>query len=188
MMKKGLLIVISGPSGSGKTTICRNLIRMVRPSVFSISATTRHPRPGEKDGKDYYFLTEKQFQQKIRKGELLEWATVYEHHYGTPRKPVLENLRRGVNVLLDIDMQGALQVKEKYPQALLIFILPPSLKAMKQRLLDRRQDSQASINLRVQKFQDELKYIPRYDHLVVNEDLSRAMKIVKKIVEQKKSA
>jgi len=186
-MKRGLLIVISGPSGSGKTTICRNLIKMSRPAVFSISATTRPPRPGEKDGQDYYFLTEQQFRSKIRKGELLEWATVYEHHYGTPKKPVLDNLRRGVNVLLDIDMQGALQVKEKFPGALLIFILPPSLKVMKQRLLDRHQDSMASINLRLQKFKDELKYIPRYDHLVVNDNLARAMKNVQKIIRQKKS-
>ena len=128
---------------------------------------------------DYYFLSRKEFHHKIKRGEFLEWAQVYDHYYGTPKKQVLANLSQGVNVLLDIDMQGALNIKKCFPGALLIFILPPSLEILRQRLINRKKDSVTVINRRMKQIEKELKYIPRYDLLVINDDLKRTVKSIR---------
>ncbi|MBI5555188.1 MAG: guanylate kinase [Elusimicrobia bacterium] len=181
-MKKGKLIVLSGPSGTGKTTLCHELIKRSLRLVFSVSATTRNKRSGEQEGKDYFFLTLVEFKRKIKSREFLEWARVYNQFYGTPKKPVLDNLARGISVLLDIDMQGALQVKKEFPQALLIFILPPSLAELRQRLIHRNKDSRAAITRRMKEIEQEMRYIPRYDRVIINKDLALTVKILREIV------
>ncbi len=181
-MKKGKLIVLSGPSGTGKTTLCHELIKRSTGLVFSVSATTRDKRPGEKEGKDYFFLTPAEFKRKIRSREFLEWASVYNQFYGTPKKPVMDNLAKGISVLLDIDMQGALQVKKAFPQALLVFILPPSLAELRQRLISRNKDSMATITRRMKKIEEEMRYIPRYDRVIINKDLSVTIKSLQKTI------
>lgn len=178
-MKTGSLVVLSGPSGTGKTTICHELIKQIPRTAFSVSATTRAKRAGEREGVDYYFLSKEDFKQKIKRGEFLEWARVYDHYYGTPRQPILANLNRGANVLLDIDMQGALNIKKKFPKALLVFILPPSLAVLRQRLINRKKDSVAVINGRMKQIEKELRYIPRYDLLVINDDLKKTVRSIR---------
>lgn len=177
-MRKGLLIVISGPSGSGKTTVCRKLLEKLPGARFSISATTREQRNGETNGCDYYFISQKEFKQKIRKNEFLEWAKVYDQYYGTLKKPVLDCLKTGTNVLLDIDMQGALSIKKKFKQALLIFILPPSLEELKKRLTTRNRESAAHIKKRMREIEAELAHIPLYDLVVINDNLQKTLSSV----------
>jgi guanylate kinase len=181
-MRQGKLIVLSGPSGTGKTTLCHELVKRIPGMVFSISATTRDKKAGEEDGRDYYFLSQAEFKKKIKAGEFLEWAKVYSHFYGTLKKPITENLSRGISVLLDIDMQGALQVKDKFPRAVLIFILPPSLEELRQRLIRRKRDSLAAIARRMKQIEEEMKYIPQYDRVIINKDLAKTVKILQAIV------
>lgn len=181
-MKNGLLIVISGPSGSGKTTVCRKLIRGMAHTQFSISATTRERRKGETHGRDYYFISRKEFKEKVRQNAFLEWAKVYDHYYGTLKKPVLDCLKAGTNVLLDIDMQGALQIKKQFPRALLIFILPPSLAELKKRLFSRKRESAELIDKRMRKIQAEVNYISRYDFVVINDSLRKAISSIKDFI------
>ncbi|MDD5491667.1 MAG: guanylate kinase [bacterium] len=183
-MKKGKLIVLSGPSGTGKTTLCRELVKRIPKLVFSISATTRDKRPGENNGYDYHFLSPAEFKKKIKAGEFLEWAKVYSHFYGTLKKPITDNLDKGISVLLDIDMQGALQVKDKFPQAVLIFILPPSLEELRQRLIRRKRDSLATIAKRMKQIEEEMKYIPQYDQVIINKDLVKTVKNLQTIVQK----
>ncbi|MDD5258727.1 MAG: guanylate kinase [bacterium] len=184
-MHQGKLIVLSGPSGTGKTTLCRELVKRIPGLVFSISATTRDKRPGERDAYDYYFLTPAEFKRKIKAGEFLEWAKVYSHYYGTIKKPITDNLAKGVSVLLDIDMQGALQVKNKFSQAVLIFILPPSLEELRQRLIRRKRDSLDTIARRMKQIEEEMKYIPQYDQVVTNKDLVNTVKCLQTIIKQR---
>lgn len=181
-MKKGKLIVLSGPSGTGKTTLCHELIKRSPHLVFSVSATTRAKRPGEQEGKDYFFLNPAEFKRKIKSREFLEWARVYNQFYGTPKKPVLDNLAKGISVLLDIDMQGALQVKKEFPQSLLVFILPPSLAELRQRLIRRNKDSMAAITRRMKQIEQEMRYIPRYDQVIINKDLALTIKSLQKTI------
>ncbi|MDD5131339.1 MAG: guanylate kinase [bacterium] len=187
-MKKGKLIVLSGPSGTGKTTLCRELVKRVPGLVFSISATTRDIRPGEINGRDYYFLAAAEFKKKIKDREFLEWAKVYDQFYGTLKKPITANLAKGISVLLDIDMQGALQVKAKFPQAILIFILPPSLEELRRRLIQRKRDSLAAIARRMKQIEEEMKYIPRYDQVIINKDLVKTVKYLQAIVKSRINA
>lgn len=180
-MERGILVVISGFSGAGKGTIMKELIQ--RYDYFlSISATTRSPRTGEVDGKDYYFHTKKEFQQMIDGGELIEWAEYVGNFYGTPKKRVEEQLAKGRDVLLEIEMQGGMLVKEQFPDALLIFISPPSAMVLKERLTGRGTESPEEIEKRLLRAVDEVKYMKDYDYIIVNDELEDAITKVNDLI------
>lgn len=180
-MKQGKLYVFSGPSGAGKGTICE---RLVADDVadLSISMTTRNPRGEEVDGVSYYFVSHEEFQKTIDEGGLLEWAEVYNNRYGTPKKPVLDKLEKGRDVILEIEMQGAMKVKKAYPDAVLVFVLPPSLAILKERLRGRGTDSEEQIALRTKSVIWEIHKIVDYDYYVINGELDEAVENAKKIM------
>ncbi len=179
----GKLFIISGPSGAGKGTICQRLISDSDPDriCLSISMTTRTPRPGEVDGVSYYFTTKEKFEEEVERGELLEHAQVYGNYYGTPKSKVIEKLRQGIDVVLEIDIQGALKVKEAYPNGIFIFILPPSMAELRKRITGRGTDSRETIDLRLSQTLSEIAYIDKYDYCVVNGELEEAVARVKAI-------
>jgi guanylate kinase len=158
---KSVLIVLSGPSGAGKGTVSRVLLRQLPDLVLSISATTRLPREGELDRVNYYFISRAKFSEMIARDEFLEWASVYDHYYGTPRFPVEEALARGKDVLLEIDVQGGLQVKQKFPEAVLIFLLPPSRDELKTRLIKRGSESLEEVEKRLRWALTEMQSLPQ---------------------------
>lgn len=182
MVEKGLLFIISGPSGAGKGTIVKALRRALPTLHLSISATTRLPRGGEVNGVEYYFLERSVFNKMIEEDQLLEWAEVYGNFYGTPRHFVLEALERGNDVILEIDIQGALQVKEKLPEAVLIFIAPPSRAELQLRLIGRKTDSREEIEKRLNCMAGEMRLAGRYDYFVVNDSINRAIDHIKAII------
>ncbi|WP_131918317.1 guanylate kinase [Heliophilum fasciatum] len=171
---RGVLFVLSGPSGAGKGTLCRNLLQQQAGLQLSVSATTRQPRTGEQDGIHYHFLQHEDFVRQIEAQAFLEYAQVYDHYYGTPRTHVVEALQAGRDVLLEIDIQGALQVKASYPEAALIFVAPPSLEELSRRIYTRGTDSPEVIRKRLALASSELTYIDRYDYCVVNDDVEKA--------------
>lgn len=177
----GKLFIISGPSGAGKGTICQRLVKESRVEL-SVSMTTRNPRAGEVDGRSYYFTDREDFLAEIEKGGFLEYAEVYGNYYGTPKEKVIEKLSSGVDVVLEIDIQGALKVKEAYPNGIFIFILPPSMAELRKRITGRGTESEESINLRLSQTLKEVSYIDKYDYCVVNGDLEEAVMRVKAIV------
>lgn len=181
-----VLVVISGPSGSGKGTLCNLLRRELPGLVYSVSATTRPPRPGETDGVDYFFMTRDDFLRKIRAGWFLEWAQVYDHYYGTPRVLVENGLQSGKDVLLELDIQGAKQVKQNIPQAVLVFILPPSLEELDARIKKRGTDSDVTIRKRMAAACTELRAAADYDYSVVNDRQERALDEILGIIEREK--
>jgi guanylate kinase len=166
----GHLFIISGASGTGKTTLSRALENDLG-LHFSISATTRSKRAGEEDGRDYRFLSLDNFKRMIREGEFLEWAVVHGNYYGTPRDPIEAKLREGESVLLDLDTQGALKLKKDRKDAILIFIRPPSLEALRERLENRGTDSEEVMEKRIKKAAEEIAQSDQYDHVLINEDL-----------------
>lgn len=178
----GKLFVLSGPSGAGKGTICKRLLEETDKLDLSVSMTTRKPRIGETDGVSYFFTEKEVFQEHIKKGNLLEYAEVYGNYYGTPKTPVLDKLSRGIDVILEIDMQGALKVKESYPDGVFIFILPPSMTELRKRLTGRGTETAEAIELRLGEALKELSYIDKYDYCVVNGVLEEAVARVKAIV------
>lgn len=183
MKRKGLWVVISAPSGAGKSTLCRLLLKRRKNLAFSISAATRMPRPGEKDGKDYFFVSEAAFRAMRDRNDLLEWAKVHEHFYGTP-KPFLERMRQeGKDVLLDIDVQGGMQVKRQDPEAILIFITTPHFKDLGRRLRRRSSELESDIRRRLQDAKKELRFLNRYDYVVVNDKIPKALKQLEAILE-----
>lgn len=182
MQRKGIIFVISSPSGGGKTTICQRILKGSPELNYSISVTSRRPRSGEKDGKDYFFISEEEFDEKIGKGEFAEWAEVHGHRYGTPRKFLEEALRSGRDIILDIDVKGALQIKEKYKESCLIFLLPPSLETLAARLKKRKTDDEKEIEKRLAKAKEELSFLKEYDYAVVNRNLSQAVEEVRTII------
>jgi len=184
--KKGLLLVISGPSGVGKGTIVKGLKRALPALLVSVSATTRAPRVGEVDGVDYYFLSRDAFRKMIEEGQLLEWAEVYGNYYGTPLHFVQTTLAQGTDVILEIDIQGALQVKEKFPEAVLIFIAPPSKEEQRKRLLGRNSESSEAIEKRLQAMSGEMKLASNYDYLVINDNVDEAIEKIKAVIASEK--
>lgn len=182
-MRKGLLILISGPSGTGKGTVC-DLLRQKHPEIsYSISATTRQPRPGEQDGVNYYFYTKEKFQEMIDQGQLLEWADVYGNFYGTPKQKVLDRLEAGEDILLEIDTQGALNVMKVMPEGLFIFLLPPSLEELAARLKGRGTETEESLHRRLGAAVDEIKLATKYRYVVVNDKVEDAQETIAKIIE-----
>ena len=173
-MKQGRLFVISGPSGAGKGTICKELIASGIADL-SISMTTRKPRGIEQEGIHYYFVSKEEFQQAIDEGNMLEWAEIYANRYGTPKKPVLEKLAQGRDVILEIEMQGAMQVKKSYPKSVLIFVLPPSISVLRKRLVDRGTETPEQIDLRTKTTLEEIKTIKDYSYFIINDDLASAV-------------
>lgn len=181
-MRKGLLILISGPSGTGKGTVC-DLLRKNHPEIsYSISATTRQPRPGEQDGVNYYFYSEEEFRRMIDRGELLEWARVYGNYYGTPKQKVLDRLGAGEDILLEIDTQGAMNVMKVMPDGLFIFLLPPSLEELASRLKGRGTETEESLRRRLGAAVDEIKIAHNYRYLVVNDEIEAAERAIAGII------
>lgn len=182
----GCLIVISGPSGSGKGTIL-GLAMDGETSVFSISATTRKPRPGEVDGRDYFFVTDEKFNDMIDNGEFLEYAEVFGmSKYGTPKAAVMEKMQAGYDVYLDIDVQGALQVKESMPGAVLVFVLTPSMEVLEQRLRDRGTESEEAIGKRLATAKTEKAYAKDYNYIIINDNAQTAADDLKAIIRAEK--
>lgn len=182
-MKSGKLFILSAPSGAGKTSLARALVKALPDLAFSISHTTRPPRPGEKDGVDYYFVDEAEFQAMMETDMFLEHARVFDHRYGTSRAAVERLLTAGKGVVLDIDWQGARAIKQKMPQAQTIFILPPSREALIERLAGRGQDSREVVERRMRAAVSEMKHYREFDYLVVNDDFVAALEDLKAIVQ-----
>lgn len=181
--KKGLIVVISAPSGAGKTSVCKRLVKQMPNTVLSVSATTRPRRPGEKNGRDYLFVSEKEFKSKIKNDELVEWSKVYRTYYGIPKEFLLDNLKRGNTILLAIDVQGQKKVKKLFAKNMIsVFLLPPSWHALEERLRKRQSDSEQTIKLRLKQAKTEAEQIRYFDYVVVNDVLDHAVDKVKKII------
>src|ERR1700693_2404874 len=181
--RRGLMFVLSSPSGAGKTTLSRLLLGADRRVELSVSVTTRPKRRGEINGRDYHFIDRARFDTMVKNGELLEWADVFGHRYGTPRRPVVKALRAGRDVLFDIDWQGTQQLREKARDDLVsVFILPPTTKEVHRRLQRRAQDSRATIVSRMAKAADEMSHWPEYDYVIVNRDIDEAFGQVRAIL------
>ncbi|MGD0332684.1 MAG: guanylate kinase [Xanthobacteraceae bacterium] len=181
--RRGLMLVLSSPSGAGKTTLSRMLLKADRHVELSVSVTTRPQRRGEVDGRDYHFIDLHRFQAMVKSGKLLEWAEVFGHCYGTPRRPVEKALQAGRDVLFDIDWQGTQQLSEKARDDLVsVFILPPTAKELERRLKRRAQDSHDIIGTRMAKAADEMSHWPEYDYVIVNHDKDEAFAEVKAIL------
>lgn len=184
--KQGLLYVLSGPSGCGKGTVVRELLDRNENIFLSISATTRSPRNGEIDGQHYYFLSKEQFEEQLAADGMLEHANYCGNYYGTPKEAVVRRCQEGKDVILEIEVQGALQVKKKYPEAILIFILPPSLEELSRRLIDRNTEDAETVYKRLAKSTEEMKYAAEYDYTVVNDTVSEAAHQILSIMEAEK--
>ncbi|QSZ26678.1 guanylate kinase [Aceticella autotrophica] len=182
MFKKGLLIVLSGPSGAGKGTIAKALLKNENNIKLSISTTTRKPRVGETDGKNYFFTTVDKFKNLIEEDKLLEWAKVYDNYYGTPKDFVLKNIEEGFDVILEIDIQGALKVKDKFPEGVFVFILPPSMEELKNRIKKRGTETEEEILKRFKCAYEEINFVSRYNYVVINDDVNNAVEKIKAII------
>ena len=181
--RRGVMLVLSSPSGAGKTTLSRKLLDADGDVSLSVSVTTRPPRRGEVDGRDYHFIDEARFQDMVRRGELLEWAKVFDYHYGTLKQPVDEILAQGRDVLFDIDWQGTQQLREKAAGDLVsIFVLPPSIPDLERRLHTRAQDADDVIHARMAKAADEMSHWAEYDYVVINKDIDDAFAEVQAIL------
>ncbi|HLI64737.1 MAG TPA: guanylate kinase [Caulobacteraceae bacterium] len=173
--RRGLMLIVSSPSGAGKTSLSRRLIAENGGLVLSVSATTREPRPGEQDGREYRFLTPKAFDAMVAAGDFIEWAEVHEHRYGTPRSPVLETIAAGRDVLFDIDWQGAAAIARAQPEEVVrVFVLPPSMGDLASRLHARAQDAEDVIHRRLERAYGEISHWGEYDYVIVNDDFDRA--------------
>ncbi|KAA5804945.1 guanylate kinase [Alkalicaulis satelles] len=181
--RRGLMLVLSSPSGAGKTTLSQRLIAQNPDLVLSVSATTRTPRPGEQDGRDYFFTQEERFLEQAFDGQFYEWAKVFDHYYGTPKGPVEEALDEGRDVVFDIDWQGARKLTEQAPDDVVrVFILPPSLKLLRDRLKKRAQDTDEIINGRMERAKSEIAHWGEYDYVVVNDDFALALEKLNQIL------
>ena len=186
MNDKGLLLVISGPSGVGKGTICREYIKNHDDCARSVSATTRSPREGEIHGESYFFMTHDEFRKKIDEGGFLEHAVFCENYYGTPKDAVMRMLESGKNVILEIEVQGALQVRSHYPEAVFIFVIPPSLDELEERLRGRGTETDEVIAKRLDRAKAEFKYIDKYNYVLVNDTVAAATERLQAIITAEK--
>jgi guanylate kinase len=179
--RRGILFIISAPSGTGKTTLCKQLAANLPGLWHSISYTTRKPRPGEEQGRDYYFVEEQTFQEMVARNDFVEWAHVYGHLYGTPWKSLTEKIDQGVDVLLEIDVQGAMQIKKRFEDSVSIFILPPSMTVLRSRLQIRASDTPEEIQRRLHKVKEEVWSYREYAYIVRNEDLALSLRDLESI-------
>ena len=183
----GNLIVISGPSGAGKDTVVKKLLETNKDIELSVSMTTRAPRKGEKEGVDYFYVSSEEFQKQIEKGNFLEYANVFgTNYYGTPKDKVLKNIKNGKDVILVIDIQGAIQVKENMPESIFIFIMPPSMKELKKRLIERDTESSEKILERFKTAYKEINEATKYNYVVINDKVENAAKKIESIIEAEK--
>jgi guanylate kinase len=173
--RRGALVVVSAPSGAGKTTLCTQVRALVAKLFYSVSHTTRAPRPGEGNGKDFHFVTEAEFLAMRERDEFAEWAEVHGNLYGTPARPLEEALTRGEDVLLDIDTQGARQLRKRYPEAVTVFVMAPSLADLEARLKERKSDAPGEIARRLARAREEIKAWREYDYLIINRDVKGAV-------------
>lgn len=185
-MSKGFLMVLSGPSGSGKGTVSAALMKKNKEIVFSTSVTTRTPRPGEVNGENYFFVSVEEFENMVQNDGLLEYAFVHTNYYGTPKDFVFEEIEKGEIVLLEIDVQGALQIKKRYKEAVFIFLLPPSMSELKQRLINRDTETEEEINTRFSNAYKELDFVGEYDFFVVNNTVEQAVTDIEHIIAAEK--
>ncbi|MEJ1311362.1 guanylate kinase [Latilactobacillus sakei] len=184
MSNRGMLIVLSGPSGVGKGTVRQAMLEdEFRDFHYSVSMTTRKPRPGEQDGVDYYFVSKEEFEQEIANDGMLEYAQYVDNYYGTPMKYVNQTLESGRDILLEIEVQGAMRVREKCPDGVFIFLTPPDLLELRNRIQKRGTDDQATIDKRMQKAADEIRMMENYDYAVVNDEIPNAVQRIEKIIE-----
>ncbi|MBK8575754.1 MAG: guanylate kinase [Elusimicrobia bacterium] len=174
-MSSGIVLVLSAPSGAGKSTLCQALADRRADIRLSVSCTTRPPRPMEVEGKDYFFVSEKEFEAKRKNGDLLEWAQVHGHLYGIPKGPIDAHRAQGMNVVMNIDTQGAQSVRKVFPDSVLVFVSPPSWEALETRLRGRKQDDEATIQRRLANARAEMDQAPHYDYLVVNNTIETAV-------------
>jgi len=188
--KKGEIIAVSAPSGGGKTTIVKQILKKFPEIVFSVSATTRPKRESEKNGVEYYFITEAEFKQKINNDEFVEWEKFYDYYYGTFKSVVEENVKYGKSVLLEVDVKGAISLKKIYPEAHLIYITPPSFEELVKRLRERRTESESDIKKRIERAKMELSVKDKFDYFIDNKDLNKAINdtsdLINKILNKEK--
>ena len=184
MKKKGRIFVVSAPSGSGKTTICTRVLARIKSLASAVSATTRPPRRGEKNRKDYHYISPGSFRKKIKAKGFLEWEKNFDYYYGTPKRFVLGKLKKQKDVLLSIDVKGAMHIKKKFPESVLIFIKPPSMNELSRRLKTRNTDPNTEITKRLKIAKRELAFMSRYDHVVVNDNLRKAVNKVIDIIKK----
>lgn len=181
-MRRGRLLVISGPSGAGKGTICNKVLENIRYTEFSVSMTTREPRPGEIDGVSYIFTSREKFEEMIENDGFLEYAQIFGNLYGTPKDVVYEKLDKGINIILEIDVQGAMQIKKECNDAVFIFIVPPSMSELQKRITNRGTETEESLKLRLGEATNEISYVEKYDYVVVNDALDEAVLKVESII------
>lgn len=181
MNRKGKLFVFSAPSGTGKTTILKKMLELYPEMVFSISATTREKRYNEEHGRDYFYLTEEEFEAKIKNCEFIEWEKFYDYYYGTLKSFVEENINAGKSLILEVDVKGALRIKENYSDSVLIFVSPPGIEELKKRLVERNTETEEDLIKRIRRAEMELGYKDRFDYVVVNDYLEKAIEETKEI-------
>ncbi|EMS73344.1 guanylate kinase [Ruminiclostridium cellobioparum] len=183
MQQRGLLVVISGPSGTGKGTVCKKLLAERDNVRYSVSATTRKPREGEVEGQNYFFVSEGQFLDMLEKDALIEWDKYCDNYYGTPKAFVDSCIEAGTDVILEITVEGALEIKQKYPECVLVFIVPPSLEELRRRIESRATECWDVIEKRLEQAANELKYVAKYDYLVLNDSVDDAVLNIEKVLD-----
>lgn len=185
-MSKGFLLVISGPAGTGKGTLCKEILNRNKEIVFSVSTTTRKPRVGEVDGVNYFFIDNEKFESMVNNKEFLEYAYVHTNYYGTPKKFVMDKIKEGEIVLLEIDVQGAMEIKKNFTEAVLVFLLPPTMEELKNRIINRGTETEEDINRRFKNAFKELDYVDNYNYFVINDKIEDAIADIESIIKAEK--